>query len=160
MQYGIRGNRRWPHLNWTSLTSDGHAFSSCFDDLISYYNNDSYYKKATMYSDVNMVRTVLVELGMKLICTPPWIYNSISDCCLTSHDESHTTDQTEHNKPRCIVIQKVSPDYVLDFLKSWNTNNIDKCRIDSVNIPIERTIFKTSYRLFCILKFCMKKSNI
>ena len=163
MQCGIRGNRRWSHLNWTSLTSDRHAFSSCFDDLISYYDNDSYYKslsKATMYSNVSMVRTILVELGMKLICTPPWIYKSISDCCLTSHNESHTTDQIEHDKPRCIVIEKVSPDCVLDFLKSWNTNNIDKCRIDSINIPIEQTIFKTFDRMLCILKFCMKKSNI
>ncbi|XP_063424962.1 sacsin-like [Mytilus trossulus] len=45
-------------------------------------------------------------------------------------------------------------------MNSWNTSNIDRCVVDKVNIPLEKTVFKSLKRFTSILKFCLMDPEV
>ncbi|XP_071155498.1 sacsin-like [Mytilus edulis] len=163
---GMRVKLQGRVLKWESLQCKEHVYPIFFDDLQSYYsqtfdNNKREYelkqdvikrKKDPVQKEDQLLRQILIELGIKLTCTPLWIYNNIESALYSNHK-----DEAVHVN-RCnssIKIQTISPSLVVDFLKSWNTLNIDKCIIDVVNVPLQKSVFKSLKRFRCILKFCL-----
>ncbi|XP_052093808.1 sacsin-like [Mytilus californianus] len=156
-------------LKWESLQCREHVYPIFFDDLQSYYNHtldnnkgeyehkqDVYkcltspWKKDPVQKEDQLLRQLLVELGMKLTCTPLWIYENISGALYPNCESDHVNLSN-----KSIEIQKISPSLVVDFMKSWNTSNIDRCVVDVVNIPLQQTVFKSLKRFTYILKFCL-----
>ncbi|XP_076091909.1 sacsin-like [Mytilus galloprovincialis] len=158
-------------LEWASLHCREQFYPLFFDDLQSYYNHalenkeEKYRYKQDEYTNVTspqkeehlqieerMLRPLLIELGIKLTCTPLWIYDNIANTIYSNHNGEAVFLKLSNSS---IKIQIISPSLVVDFLQSWNTSSIDRCVVDKVNIPLEQTVFKSLMRFTCILKFCL-----
>ncbi|XP_052102784.1 sacsin-like [Mytilus californianus] len=160
----LQGELEQDEIDWIPLETEGHTFRACFDNLTSFYQlNEQDYKSKNgqilLQRQEIVVRQILVDSGMKLICIPLWIFRSISkafpvDCLSSSSSASDL---------KCAVADVLTFEYadksseiVVNFFRSWNTGNIDKCRISDVNIPLRESIFQSVERLSSFLQFCLK----
>lgn len=164
-------NPRDEGINWVAMKSKKYTLQPCFDSLNektqSVDSNDVAYEMSSqplskeMDSDsegertnTSLLRIVLVELGLKLICTPPHVYTTIKQ--LLSFKESNTIEQYITAD---LNIQQVTPSIVTKCLSSWSSSVEDKCRIDAVNLPLDQTIFKSMERFKCVLLYCLSSTN-
>ncbi|XP_063435464.1 sacsin-like isoform X1 [Mytilus trossulus] len=157
----LQGELEQDEIYWIPLETEGHTFRACFDNLTSFYQLDEqdYKSKTVLQKQEIEVRQILVDSGMKLICIPLWIFRSIC--------KSFPVDKLSSNNSasdlKCAVADTLtcehadkSSELVVTFYRSWNTGNIDKCRISSVNIPLRESIFQSVERLSSFLQFCLK----
>ncbi|VDI50995.1 sacsin [Mytilus galloprovincialis] len=163
-------------LKWASLHCREQFYPLFFDDLQSYYNHafenkegeyrnkqDEYtyvtspQKKEHLQIEKQLLRQLLIELGIKLTCTPLWIYHNIAKAIYSNYNGDGVCLKLSHSN---IKIQKISPSLVVDFMKSWDTSSIDKCVVDVVNVPLQETVFKSLKIFTCILKFCLMDPEV
>ncbi|CAG2235839.1 unnamed protein product [Mytilus edulis] len=157
----LPGELEQDEIDWIPLETEGHTFRACFDNLTSFYQSDEQdYKTKIFHQKQEIeVRQILVDSGMKLICIPLWIFRSI--CKSFPVDKLSSSNSASDLK--CAVADALtcenadkSSELVVTFYSSWNTGNIDKCRISSVNIPLRESIFQSVERLSFFLRFCLK----
>ncbi|VDI39131.1 sacsin, partial [Mytilus galloprovincialis] len=157
----LPGELEQDEIDWIPLEAEGHTFRACFDNLTSFYQSDEQdYKTKTFHQKQEIeVRQILVDSGMKLICIPLWIFRSI--CKSFPVDKLSSSNSVSDLK--CAVADALtcenadkSSELVVTFYRSWNTGNIDKCRISSVNNPLRESIFQSVERLSFFLRFCLK----
>ncbi|CAC5408788.1 unnamed protein product [Mytilus coruscus] len=161
--YSLPGELEQDEIDWIPLEKVGHTFRACFDNLTSFYQSDEqdYTPKngQILQKQETVVRQILVDSGMKLICIPLWIFRSI---CKTFPVDSWSSSNSAFDL-KCAVADVLTSEHtdksseiVVTFFRSWNTGNIDKCRISDVNIPLRESIFQSVERLSSFLHFCLK----
>nr|XP_034318199.1 sacsin-like isoform X8 [Crassostrea gigas] len=138
-------------IKWVSLFSGG--FPAYFDEIKYQLRDDikqqGYYgtygqtsfevmKWATNKSE--FLSGVLKDLGMKIIESPLWIFNSLNDAGTN--------------------VQTVSPKEVLMFLKSYNSKEVDKCNIERVPTHVSKTRFQRIDGVYYILEYCLRDRKL
>ena len=151
------------------------GFEALFDDLRSYfdrnitsrssvpsdiYRGNSFYHQTVskQYKKDQEVRGILIDLGIKLICSPK-VFESIKQACLQiCHDRNHSSE-LETTAPGCICPILVSPDLTIKFLKSWRFTTKDKCKIENLPTNLTNTVLNHVDRVLAILRFCLKREK-
>ncbi|VDI08009.1 Hypothetical predicted protein [Mytilus galloprovincialis] len=165
-------------FRWTAIKTNGESFSAVFDELHNYYedkyvqpnfsiSSTSLFPKSTLrtctFNKEQELRLILINLGMKLVCTPAYVYESIENACNYAQEHNTTDDEVcmvDGSEDNCICPCRVSPKRTVQFLKSWNTNATDKCLIDSLPRPVFETAFNSIHKLLCVLHFCQKYEDL
>ncbi|XP_052102786.1 sacsin-like [Mytilus californianus] len=165
-------------FKWIAIKNNEESFSAVFDELHKYFeiknvlpdfniSNISLFRNSTQrtctFNKEQELRLILINLGMKLVCTPAYVYESIEKAC--NHMQEHKTTDDEvciddRIDETCICPCRVSPKRTVQFLKSWNTNAKDKCLIDSLPRPVLETAFNSIDKLLCVLHFCQKYEDL
>lgn len=122
-------------VSFVSLKIENHQFPSylCPPDskcvLISSENE--------LWFDSDLA-TLLKLLGLKLL-----------DCSRDIAESVQSTLQMPESVLPCLCITDI-----MEFLRSWKSNAVDKCRISKVGVPITETLFKDIKTLGKIVKVC------
>jgi hypothetical protein len=133
-------------LNGESVKSihcdSGCNFPAVFEDLGQYFRpkRRETSPPCTCEQQHNL-RTVLINLGMKIICNPLDIFRSINASCemFGCHRKNEKSKENVDNledqmSTKCICATKLSPESTVQFLKSWNTHALDKCLNSSLQM--------------------------
>ncbi|XP_062586452.1 sacsin-like isoform X2 [Saccostrea cucullata] len=138
-------------IRWVAIASG--SFPAYFDEIkfqvrsdFKRQNYDIFY--GLKYNEImswaskqsEFLAGVLKDIGMKLIESPLWIFDSME--CVGAK------------------VQKVSPGSVLQFLKSYDSSDIDKCKIEKVNIHVSETRFRCIEGVVYLLDYCLKESKL
>lgn len=82
---------------------------------------------------------LLKDLGIKLLDSPKAILNSL--------------------KEAEVKITEISPDFLISFLKSFDSENTDKCLIGNIREAIERTTLRSVENLVTCIKYCQQSQT-
>ncbi|XP_052101397.1 sacsin-like isoform X2 [Mytilus californianus] len=105
--------------------------------------------------DACSFRTICVELGMKLTCSPMVVKDTLLNVC-TFHHAKYTEQSDSAHIPTtqiCICIESISPKATLDFFKSYKLNVRGRFEKDSFNK------LKLVDQIKQILKYCLKEKK-
>lgn len=138
-------------IKWVSMVSG--EFPAYFDEIKYQLKDDLiqqnyYYTHGQSYLEIMQISSkkseflsgILKDLGMKIIESPLWIYKSMNDAGTN--------------------VQKVSPKEVLQFLKSYKTEKMEKCKIEKVNVHASKTRFRSSNGVCHILEYCLRDKTL
>ncbi|XP_056009880.1 sacsin-like isoform X2 [Ostrea edulis] len=138
-------------IKWVSIMSG--SFPAYFDEIkfqlrndFQRQNYDAFHRQT--YSEMMLLATthsefvagVLKDLGMKLIESPMWLYNSMK----------HTDAD----------VQAITPKAVLHFLKSYVSTEIDSCNIEKVGVHVSDTRFRNIDGVYFILHYCLRDDKL
>ncbi|OPL33833.1 hypothetical protein AM593_07708, partial [Mytilus galloprovincialis] len=82
---------------------------------------------------------LLKDLGIKLLDSPKAILNSL--------------------KASEVKITEISPDFLIYFLKSFDSENADKCHIGNIREAIEQTTLSSVENLVTCIKYCQQSQT-
>ena len=156
-------------LTWVALNhcDSGCNFPAVFDDLGHYFKTQ---RRETSppctCEEQHNLRTVLINLGMKIICNPLDIFRSINASCKmlgcqkNKEKSKENVDNLEQQMfTKCICANILSPESAVQFLKSWKTHALDKCLLNPTNMDLTDSPFKTIKLLNSVLDFCLQSKN-
>ncbi|XP_052686906.1 sacsin-like [Crassostrea angulata] len=147
------------------LISKQHHFPAYFDKLNDESENEeeipnvqdhtnksdcheSSLKISLSRQNTNQLSQILKMLGLKLLSSSSDILESIQESLIYKTQDSLTMQKSS---PKTVEIGDI-----FDFLKSWNSEHVDKCRIDNLPIDIRETVLKNVSKVKLLLAFCFK----
>lgn len=122
-------------VSFLSLKIENHQFPSYFcppDSKCVLISSEN-----ALWFDSDLA-TLLKLLGLKLL-----------DCSRDIAESVQSTLQMPESVLPCLCITDI-----MEFLRSWKSNAVDKCRISKVGVPITETLFKDIKTLGKIVKVC------
>lgn len=111
-------------------------------------NYESSLKISRSHQNTKQLAQILKVLGLKLLCSSSDILESIQTSLMYKKQDSPTL---QNFSPKAVEIGDI-----LDFLQSWNSKHVDKCRIDKLPMDIQNTVFKDVSKVKLLLAFCFE----
>lgn len=116
-------------------------------------NYESLLKISLSRQNTKQLSQILKVLGLKLLSSSSDILESIQTSLMYKKQDSPTL---QNFSPKAVEIGDI-----LEFLKSWNSKYVDKCRIDELPMDIRNTVFKDESKVKLLLAFCIgSRENI
>ena len=96
----------------------------------------------SVLQDANTLACALRDVGMKLTDVPPWIYCSLQESKCTANGILY-------------VPELVSPQAVINFLKTWSSTTDDKCTIAAVGVNVTDSVLTSALKVNHLLEYCL-----
>lgn len=114
-------------------------------------NYESSLKISLSRQNTKQLSQILKVLGLKLLSSSSDILESIQESLIYKTQDSLSM---QNSAPKAVEIEDI-----LDFLKSWNSEHVDKCRIDELPIDIRDTVLENVSKVKLLLAFCFENRD-